>query len=145
MIRFVAISLSAILLSSSLTAAESGYKVTYDGGSVENVKAGNGIRLYLDSKQIRMSKDKAELTNIPASAVTEISYGQDVHRRVGAAIGIGVVTLGVGALMALTKSKKHFVGESALKVAVGEGRQKFTSSTTGLEAWIANQSLSVTA
>jgi hypothetical protein len=29
---------------------------------------------------------------------------------VGAAIGIGVVTLGIGALMALTKSKKHFVG-----------------------------------
>jgi hypothetical protein len=47
---------------------------------------------------------------IPASAVTELSYGQDVHRRVGAAIGIGVVTLGIGALMALTKSKKHFVG-----------------------------------
>ena len=28
----------------------------------------------------------------------------------GAAIGMGLVTLGVGALMALTKSKKHFVG-----------------------------------
>ena len=48
--------------------------------------------------------------DIPATSVTEISYGQDVHRRVGAAIGIGVFTLGVGALMALTKSKKHFVG-----------------------------------
>jgi hypothetical protein len=47
---------------------------------------------------------------IPASAVTEISYGQDVHRRVGAAIGIGVFTLGIGALMLLAKSKKHFVG-----------------------------------
>jgi hypothetical protein len=42
--------------------------------------------------------------------VTEISYGQDVHRRVGAAIGLAVVSLGIGALMALTKSKKHFVG-----------------------------------
>ena len=51
-----------------------------------------------------------EIAAIPASAVTEISYGQDVHRRVGAAIGIGVVTFGLGALMALTKSKKHFVG-----------------------------------
>jgi uncharacterized protein YidB (DUF937 family) len=29
---------------------------------------------------------------------------------VGAAIGIGVVTLGIGVLMALTKSKKHFIG-----------------------------------
>jgi hypothetical protein len=34
----------------------------------------------------------------------------DVHRRVGAAIGIAVFTLGIGALMALTKSKKHYVG-----------------------------------
>jgi hypothetical protein len=47
---------------------------------------------------------------IPASSVTEISYGQDVHRRVGAAIGLAVISFGVGALMALTKSKKHFVG-----------------------------------
>ena len=39
-----------------------------------------------------------------------ISYGQDVHRRIGAAIGIDVVTLGIGALMALTKSKKHYIG-----------------------------------
>ena len=42
--------------------------------------------------------------------MTEISYGQDVHRRVGAAIGLAVVSFGIGALMALTKSKKHFVG-----------------------------------
>jgi hypothetical protein len=47
---------------------------------------------------------------IPASAVTEITYGQDVHRRIGAAIGLAVVSFGVGGLMALTKSKKHFVG-----------------------------------
>jgi hypothetical protein len=47
---------------------------------------------------------------IPASAVTEISYGQDVHRRVGAAIGLAIVSFGIGALMALTKSKKHYVG-----------------------------------
>jgi hypothetical protein len=50
------------------------------------------------------------VVNIPASTITEISYGQDVHRRVGAAIGIAVVSFGVGALMALTKSKKHCVG-----------------------------------
>jgi hypothetical protein len=66
--------------------------------------------LYIDAGQIRFVNEKKDLVAIPASAVTEISYGQDVHRRVGAAIGIGVVTLGIGALMALTKSKKHFVG-----------------------------------
>src|ERR1039458_7684251 len=47
---------------------------------------------------------------IPASAITEISYGQDVHRRVGTAVAVGVFTLGVGALVALSKSKKHFIG-----------------------------------
>ena len=51
-----------------------------------------------------------EIKVIPASAITEITYGQDVHRRIGAAIGLAVVSFGVGGLMALTKSKKHFVG-----------------------------------
>jgi hypothetical protein len=55
-------------------------------------------------------RDKNEVVSIPTSGVTEISYGQDVHRRVGAAIGIALVSFGIGALMALTKSKKHYVG-----------------------------------
>ena len=90
--------------------ADNGYKVAYDGGSVPDIKTGAGLKLYIDSNQIRLVRDKTDVITIPATAVTEISYGQDVHRRIGAAIGIGVVTLGVGALMALTKSKKHFVG-----------------------------------
>jgi hypothetical protein len=94
----------------AMPAADNGYKVAYDGGSVPDIKTGAGLKLYIDSNQIRLVKDKTDVITIPASAVTEISYGQDVHRRIGAAIGIGVVTLGVGALMALTKSKKHFVG-----------------------------------
>jgi len=94
----------------AMLASENGYKVAYDGGSIPDIKAGVGMKLYIDAKQIRLERDKKDVVTIPASAVTEISYGQDVHRRVGAAIGIGVVTLGVGALMALTKSKKHFIG-----------------------------------
>jgi len=34
----------------------------------------------------------------------------DVHRRVGTAVTVGVFTLGLGALTALSKSKKHYVG-----------------------------------
>jgi hypothetical protein len=68
------------------------------------------MRLSIESTQIRLIRDKTDVVTIPASAVTEISYGQDVHRRVGAAIGLAVVSFGIGALMALTKSKKHFVG-----------------------------------
>jgi hypothetical protein len=91
-------------------AEDVGYKVMYDGGSVPGVKAGTGLKLYIEGNQIRFVKDKKDLAVIPASAVTEISYGQDVHRRVGTAVAVGVFTLGVGALTALSKSKKHFVG-----------------------------------
>ena len=89
---------------------ENSYKVIYDGGSVQTVKSGTGVKLFIDPAQIRLVKDKAELVSIPASSVTEISYGQDVHRRIGAAIGLAVISFAIGALMALTKSKKHFVG-----------------------------------
>ena len=91
-------------------AADTGYNVKYDGGSVTNVKAGNGVRLFIEGNQIRIAKDKADVATIPASSVTEISYGQDVHRRVGTAVAIAVFTFGVGALTALSKSKKHFIG-----------------------------------
>jgi hypothetical protein len=90
--------------------AQNGYKVTYDGGSLGDVKAGAGMKLVINPTKIVLVKDKAEIVEIPATAVTEISYGQDVHRRVGAAIGLAVVSFGIGALMALTKSKKHYVG-----------------------------------
>jgi hypothetical protein len=66
--------------------------------------------LYIEMNQVRLVKSGTVLATIPASSVTEISYGQDVHRRVGAALGLAVVTFGLGALMALSKSKKHFVG-----------------------------------
>jgi len=99
-----------ILLPMATFAGDNGYKVTYDCGSLPDMKSGTGMKLFIDANQIRLVRDKEDVIVIPASAVTEISYGQDVHRRVGAAIGLAVVTLGLGALMALTKSKKHFVG-----------------------------------
>jgi hypothetical protein len=102
--------LLCILVPIAVFAGDNGYKVTYDGGSLPDMKSGTGMKLFIDANQIRLVRDKEDVIVIPASAVTEISYGQDVHRRVGAAIGLAVVTLGLGALMALTKSKKHFVG-----------------------------------
>ena len=93
-----------------LFAGDNGYKVTYDGGSLSDIKSGTGIRLYIEQNQIRFMNGGTPITTIPASAVTEISYGQDVHRRVGTAVAVGVFTLGLGALTALSKSKKHYVG-----------------------------------
>ncbi|MGB8010038.1 MAG: hypothetical protein WCF68_00375 [Terriglobales bacterium] len=91
-------------------AGDNSYKVTYDGGSLPDIKTGAGVKLYIEANQVRLVNDKADVIAIPASAITEISYGQDVHRRIGAAIGLAVVSLGIGALMALTKSKKHYIG-----------------------------------
>jgi hypothetical protein len=99
-----------ILLPMSVLAADNSYKVTYDGGSIPDIKAGAGLKLYIESSQLRLARNKTEVITIPVSSVTEISYGQDVHRRVGAAIGLAFVSFGIGALMALTKSKKHYVG-----------------------------------
>jgi hypothetical protein len=107
--RLLAIFL-CIIFPVSAFAGDNSYKIAYDGGSIPNLKAGTDLKLYIDGNNIRIVKDKTEITVIPASAVTEISYGQDVHRRVGAAIGLAVFSLGLGALLALSKSKKHFVG-----------------------------------
>ncbi len=97
-------------LTSSVFAGDGSYKLAYDGGSVGNYKSGTDMKLYLAEDHIRIVKDDAVVIDIPAAAITEISYGQDVHRRVGAAIGLAVISFGVGALMALTKSKKHYIG-----------------------------------
>ncbi len=108
--RLMSVVLS-IVVPATIFAGENSYKVAYDGGSISDIKTGTDLKLFIESNQIRLVKNKKESpVTIPASAVTEISYGQDVHRRVGAAVGLAVVSLGVGALMALSKSKKHYVG-----------------------------------
>jgi CxxC motif-containing protein (DUF1111 family) len=94
----------------ALFAGDNSYKVTYDGGSLPDSKAGSSMKLFIEGNKVRFAKDGKDIATVPASAITEISYGQDVHRRVGSAVAVATVTLGVGALMALTKSKKHFVG-----------------------------------
>jgi len=109
MSKFLAIVL-CLAMPIAVFAGDNGYKVTYDGGSISDAKAGSEMKLFIDPSRVRLVRDKGEVVTIPAAAVTEISYGQDVHRRVGAAIGLAVVSLGIGALMALTKSKKHYIG-----------------------------------
>ncbi len=107
--RFIALFLCCIFPISAF-AGDNSYKIAYDGGSIQNLKAGTDLRIVIDGSNLRLMKNKGEIAVIPSSAVMEISYGQDVHRRVGAAIGVAVFSLGIGALLALSKSKKHFIG-----------------------------------
>lgn len=106
--RLIAVILS-IVFPVTLIARDNAYHVTYDGGSLSE-KSGAGLKMYIEANEVRLVRDKQDVVVIPASAITEISYGQDVHRRVGTAIAVGIFTLGLGALTALSKSKKHFVG-----------------------------------
>jgi len=111
-----------LLVPLAVLSSESGYAVKYDGGSLGDIKTGTELRLLMTGNEIHLMHNQEVVKVIPASAVTEISYGQDVHRRVGAAIGLAVVSFGIGALMALTKSKKNFVG---LTWAVGDMKGGF--------------------
>ncbi|MGH9545424.1 MAG: hypothetical protein ACRD23_09430 [Terriglobales bacterium] len=107
--RMLIVAVLSLAIPISVFAGDNGYKVTYDGGSLTDIKSGTGLKLYIEGNNVRLVKDKADVTTIPANAITEVSYGQDVHRRVGTAVAVGVFTLGLGALTALSKSKKHFV------------------------------------
>ena len=108
--RVIAVLLCLLFPVAAFASDANSYKVNYDGGSLPGIKAGTNAQLIIDPTQIRIVHDKDLLVTIPANSITEISYGQDVHRRVGAAIGLAVFSLGLGALLALSKSKKHFVG-----------------------------------
>lgn len=103
---------TAVLLTTPVVAEEkaSAYTVVYDGGSIPAVKPGTDFKMFISQDEVRFFKGKELIVTIPASSITEVSYGQDVHRRVGTAVAVATVTLGVGALLALSKSKKHFVG-----------------------------------
>ena len=107
--QFLAV-LLCVLIPASMFASNVNYKVIYDGGSLPDLKTGTNLHMTIDQDKVRFVRDGKEVLTVPASSVTEISYGQDVHRRVGTAIGLAVVSLGIGALMALSKSKKHYVG-----------------------------------
>ena len=82
-----------LVIPTALIAAESQptFKVKYDGGSLQNAKAGADLKLYVDSNSVRIMQGDTEVANILPSSITEVSYGQDVHRRVGAAIGLAVI------------------------------------------------------
>jgi hypothetical protein len=87
-----------------------GYNVTYSGGSLSDVKGGQGLKLFIAQEAIRFDQGKITRIQIPPTSVSEVSFGKEVHRRVGTAVAVGIFTLGVGALIALSKSKKHHIG-----------------------------------
>lgn len=87
-------------------------KVRYNGGSVSTtVKPDDwGNKLTVSSDEIKLALKDGQMISVPPKQVTSISYGQEAHRRVGTAIGLAVLSLGIGALSALHKTKLHYIG-----------------------------------
>lgn len=87
-------------------------KVRYNGGSISTQVKPDGWdnKLTVNSDAIVLSLKDGQTLSIPPKQVTSLSYGQEAHRRVGTAIGLAVISLGVGALFALHKTKLHFIG-----------------------------------
>ena len=108
----------AVLLCLMATSASFGadkqtsYSVTYSGGSFQQVKTGEGFKMFLDQNQIRLQRhgDKNEPIVIDVKSITEVNYGNEAHRRVGTAMALAGPTLGLSTLIALSHSKKHYVG-----------------------------------
>ena len=104
-IKLVTVMVCFLLGFASFAAEKEGFAVKYDGGTITTLKTGSDFKINPSGTAITLTKGKEDVMSIPAASITEISYGQDVHRRVGAAIGLALVSFGIGALMALTKSK----------------------------------------
>jgi hypothetical protein len=86
------------------------YTVIYSGGSLPTIKSATVLKMFLDPDVIRLRRNKTEVATIPTASITEVSYGQEVHRRIGTAVAAAVFSFGIGLLIALSKSKKHYIG-----------------------------------
>jgi len=92
----------------AFSAKDGSIPMKYEGGSLP-LKQHDGLKVLLSPDTIKITQGKQSFA-VPSQKVTEVSYGNDVHRRVGAAIGVAAVTLGIGAMLLLVKTKKHYVG-----------------------------------
>jgi hypothetical protein len=95
--------------SSPAAEAQQGYSVTYSGGSLPNIKAGEELKLYIDSGSVRIGRKTQDIAVIPVQSISEMSYDQEVHRRNGTAAGLSVVLLRTGAIVPFSKSTKHYI------------------------------------
>ena len=110
----IARQLLATMLCAALLASAQGNswdKVRYNGGTVQT-KVGPkdwGNRLTITSDRIALKLKDGQALEIPTSAVTGLSYGQEAHRRVGTMVALAFLT--PLALFGLFhKTRLHFIG-----------------------------------
>jgi hypothetical protein len=110
MILCFTLSMLSVGPGSAATTKEAGvpFPMKYEGGSLP-LNQHDNLTSHVSKDEVVLVQGKQRFV-VPVKNITEVSYGNDVHRRVGAAVGVGLVTLGIGALLLLVKTKKHYVG-----------------------------------
>jgi len=125
--RSLAVAMSATLVATTLIAAvpkEDGvvsFPMKYEGGSLP-LNQHDKLNTMISKDRVTFFQGKRSF-EVFIKTINEVSYGADVHRRVGQAIGVGALTLGLGAMLLLVKTKKHYVGmtwKNPLKAGTAE-------------------------
>ena len=65
------------------------------------------LTIYLAGNEIQFLRDREAAIRVRATSATEISYWQDVHWRLGAAMVVAVVFFGAGAMVMFPESKSR--------------------------------------
>jgi hypothetical protein len=132
-------SILCITLPIAVLASDGSYKITYDGGSVQNGRAGVEAKLYIDGNQIRLSQKGRYVLSIPASFVTGIGYGENVHRKIGTPVQATLVSVVTDTFLAVSKNKRDYIGltwtEGSKKrsVAMQCDKNEYSGVLAGLE------------
>jgi hypothetical protein len=139
--------LSLVLSPTILAAALDGKKAAYHGGSTKEkdfpglTKSIEGT-LNTDDEKALIFQFKLNNTDktysIPYDQFIDIEYGQNVGRRVGAAIVTGLLFLPAGVFMFFTKKRKHYItigykdAEGKEQVAVFELGKEIVRTTLAI-------------
>jgi len=87
-------------------------KVRYNGGSVDSKvdpKDWNN-HLTITSDLITLALKDGKKVDIPAKAVTSLSYGQEAHRRVGTMVALAILVAPVALFGLFHKTRLHYIG-----------------------------------
>lgn len=87
-------------------------KVRYNGGSVDSKVNPKdwGNHLTVTSDTITLALKDGKSLDIPAKAVTSLSYGQEAHRRVGTMVALAVLLAPVALFGLFHKTRLHYIG-----------------------------------
>lgn len=119
--RLTAMLLCAVLMHNNvLFAGLGGHSAQYVGGTLKTKPETEFKEVLTDGDSFRLVSKK-ESIEIPYESIESLEFGQKVGRRIGSAVALGVFTMGIGGLLALSKKRRHYLSIT-FKDAAGENQ-----------------------